>query len=144
MRLDKRALQIRVEDEIELQRPRRIAARWQCTGEIKKIATGHYRFSYVSKRAHLDLFIEDADQFQIRVCPAQMVLHYIYGMNVKKGQKTQGLDMEPPKPYFLGMQRLEKHRTPNSVSRCRWMQAPRIDCRTHPRVTRKTIWPTTL
>jgi hypothetical protein len=101
VQLNKRMREITVEDEIQLQQPRRVAARFQCTGRIKKIAPGHYRLTAADRRTQLDLWVEDAARFRIRIRPAQMVLHYIYGMNVKKGRKTQGLGLEPPRPWFL-------------------------------------------
>lgn len=112
--LDKRRQTITVEDSISLAKPQRIAARFQCTGYIEKVAPGHYRFhsetpsAYIGPafanepRQTLELFVADADKYRIHIRKAQMVLPYSYGFNIKKGKTAASLSTAaPPRPQYL-------------------------------------------
>ncbi|MBI4024071.1 MAG: hypothetical protein HY360_03765 [Verrucomicrobia bacterium] len=99
--LDKWAPELIVEDSIQLRKPQRVAARFQCTGFIKRIAADRYRFS-AHDGQRLDGFVRWPKRYRIRIRQAQMVLPYTYGFNVKKGKRTQPVTVQtPPRPQFL-------------------------------------------
>ena len=100
---DKRELV--VEDTLKLRDALDVAARWQCTGAIAELGAG--RFLFTGKTAlnqapaQLEVVVSEPEKYEFRIVPAQMVLHYIYGHNVRKGEKTAGLGLEPPRPVVL-------------------------------------------
>ena len=113
VRFWKEKRELTVEDEMKLRAPKHVISRWHCTGAIEELEAGRFRFTGKAASpndalAQLELLVAEPEEYQFRIAPAQMVLHYIYGHNVKKGEKTAGLGLEAPRPVVLEISALEK------------------------------------